>query len=231
MRQIPKKRQILTDILIWTVAAALLYLNVKSIIASEVSVKVTSHSFLSDGFRRAVGNGVQLSYTPKQNGYVFLSHDKIGIYPLGKAFDLTLQGVGFGAKFKVHKYFSVYGQLGYYFVQNSYGGRSDKLNEGMLQAFNFKFHPFMNGEGIEFDQYEVFTKNTFGGTVGFNMDYPVTKNFNLNIGLSLRIIKYFQEMRAFKKEWNYEETGQRWEVGGSQNISSFGLTAGGTYRF
>jgi len=203
--------------------------------AGEIQAKVFTHNFMTDDeiYQRGVSAGVQLSYMFNDSAYVFISNESVGVRPKVKAYTYTLNGVGFGSKYKLTKHIKLFGQLGYFQVKNDWGDQpNNHRNEGLAYYINDRYDTYLPSRvPHSFDGYSVHNDNTFAGELGLELDYPVTKNFSFVSSFSMRIMKISEEIHAYVDSWDYKNTGVDWEFQANRNYSSLSFALGVNYRF
>lgn len=204
-----------------------------NLFAGELDLKMITSSFISDddNYQRGESNGIQLTYVPNKSFYLFTSFETINVYMTDKAFDYSLLGVGFGHKIKLTKHINAFGQLGYYFIKNSWGARKREFNEGLLYYLNSRYANY-NAETkyTSFQEFEVRNDNTFGGVVGIEMVYPITKNFNSTMSLSYRHMKIKEKVIGYRDAWA-NDVNHNWQFGTVRNYSSINFGVGLNYQF
>lgn len=201
----------------------------KTVNAGEVSVKILTNTYITDNeqYSRSSSNGIQLSYTPQESFYFFLSKDSVRVCPNGCAFTYKMDGVGIGNKIRLTKSISLFSQVGYYKVSNDYGEKNFKFNEALGYYLNDRFGDAV-GNGVQkFEAYSVINDNTFGGSIGLEMDHKVTKNFSVTSTLSYRLLKIKETIQG----WQSVEKGYWWETGMSRDYSSINFGIGAHYTF
>jgi len=196
--------------------------------AGEIQAKVFTHNFMTDDeiYQRGVSAGVQLSYMFNDMAYIFISHEAVGVRPKVKAYTYTLNGIGFGSKYKLTKHIKLFGQLGYFQVKNDWGDRRREFSEGLYYYLNGRY----NGAHA-FQEYSVHNDNTFAGELGLELDYPVTNSFSFVSSFSMRIMKITEEVHGYLDAWNFDETGANWEFQANRNYSSVSFALGANYKF
>ncbi len=190
--------------------------------AGEVSVQLTQFSRIADGDTSQTSNwnGVQVDYKLDNGVYIFGGKEKATIHLMGEAFSYDITSIGFGTKFNISERVRLFGQVGYYFVDNSWGSeiRREK-NEALIYYLNDKFSN--NGQIQNFDAFSVDNENTFGGTAGIEIVQPITKNLSAGFVFSHRNMKIKEIVHGYNDAWRFHETGENWEYGVSRNYSSF----------
>ena len=200
--------------------------------AGEIQAKVFTHNFMTDDeiYQRGVSAGIQLSYTPKDSFYIFISQEDIEVRPKVKAFTYTLQGVGIGSKFNVSKNIKVFTQLGYFKVTNDWGDRRREYNEGLYYYLNGRYDSTADGY-YQFQEYSVHNDNTFAGEVGAEFTYPLGYGFSVVSSFSYRIMKITEEIHGYYDIWDFDRTGSNWEFQANRNYTSISFALGANYRF
>jgi hypothetical protein len=202
------------------------YLNTTQ--AGEISAQIYQASQISSSDDKVNGwQGLQVSYRFDNDIYVFGSTEDARVYPRGHAWDYGIDGLGIGIKKPVHKYLNVFGQIGYYFVSNSYDSKRHNRNEGIGYYLNGKYS---NGRSVRFDEYSIENDNTIAGAFGLELVYPITKSWTTGVSLSYRLMKIRRTVRGYRDVWDYDKTGEAWEDGSSQDYSSLNLGIYFAYR-
>lgn len=201
--------------------------------ASEIDVQLLTRSYTTDSdmYQRGQSTGVQVSYIPKDKGYTFISYETVDVLPKGYAFTHKMIGVGAGSKYKLTENISLFGQAGYYFIKNSWGNRKRQINEGLHYYLNDRFIHSNRGDYLNFQEYEVNNDDAIGGTIGVNMNYDLTKSFNVGMVFSYRIMKIKEEVRGYRDAWDYDKTGAAWEFSVVRDYSSINFGLKTDYRF
>lgn len=202
-----------------------------SVFASEFSVSVTERTRDADEDVYSVGAwyGVQFSYAPKDKGYFFISQETAEIAPIGHVFDYHMTGFGVGSKYQVTDGIKLFGQVGYYIVKNTWGYRPHTANES-LGYYSAKRYT-ASATSQTFHGYGVENENTIAGTVGVEFNHKFTKSLIGNMTFSKRVMRIHEVIRAFRDEWNYEQTGVCIMTGLTRNFTSTELGLGLTYTF
>lgn len=206
--------------------------------AGEAEVMLTQWNRLADEERYQVGNwqGIQLNYKLDNGVYFFASHETAQIIPLWSIGDMDMTGFGVGLTHKISPKLSLFGQLGYYMIGHENEGRhrmtdgDGAASEGLTYYFNDKF-AFIPGEYHHFDEYEINYENTFAGIFGVQFTQPITKNSDIGFALSYKSMKISEEFIVELDEWNYPETGWRWEQAITRNYSALGFSMVYSYTF
>lgn len=190
----------------------------------EIDFSVIQRNLASstENHKTSEWEGVQISYGQKRYG--FISYEKANITPLGGVFDYHMLGVGLGNKINLSDDIRLFGQLGYYFINNSWGERRREFNEGMYYYINDRYSHSGKGYFIGFDEYGVKNSNALAGTIGVEMDFPLVDNLKTSISLSYRHMKIKEEWHAYLDEWDFDSTGQNWETGATRNYSTINLS-------
>lgn len=217
------------------VSAGILLAAAECATAGELGVKVTQHSRIADDDMYQVGGweGLEINYRPTDSsGFIFASIEEARIYPKGNSHNITLAGVGVGIKHNLGKHFSVFGQFGYYFVKNNWGNRRE-FNESAHYYLNDRWKDSIrHGDYYNFDSIEIDHENTFAGTIGFELNYPITQRLSANMGVSYRNMKVRELIRGKRDEWTkYHHPDASWEFDISRNMSTLNYSLGLTYRF
>jgi len=195
-----------------------------TMVSADVQVKllnrqlVTSDNFMNASNWKALEVTYQFNESPF---YAGLSYEKTGLQCVVKLADYTMLGAVAGMKFKVHKYINIYGQLGYYSVDNS-AGSDMKWSEGVYYCLNLKY---------AFDKYGVENGDMIGGTFGVEMVYPVTSFMDIGLNLSYTSRNMKSTVYGERDAWDYKNTGARWEDSNTLNLSTFDFGLNTTFRF
>jgi len=149
------------------------------------------------------------------------------------AVDIAFIGIVVGTKTNLTEKIIVFGQMGYYIVDKSYCGvRCSDMNEAVYYTMNSEYYDSNGYEGYYlFDEYGVEHKNTFGGTFGVELNFNISKNWTANFILSKRIMKVREELRAYRDEWDYDNTDQHWIIASSRDFSSTNFGMSFNYEF
>lgn len=221
-------------ILILTLAFVTLATCFKPVNAGEVSVNFIQRSMVTcdDDFCASDWEGFQINYQ-KNDSYLFISQEQANVSPNSAlAFVYEMTGIGFGVKNKLTPTISFVGQIGYYFIENSWGHQ---------QRFNESLHYYINDKYIHSNgrlgyyhstDFQVINSNAFGATAGIEMNYPLTKSLTLNMGLGYRAMKIDERFIMRRPEWieKFGE-GQWWETHTTRDYGSFDSRVGITYAF
>lgn len=161
---------------------------------------------------------LQLSYGKEV--YAFVTHEESDVLLYGKAYTNRLNGIGIGFN-KRHDSLRLFGQLGYYFVKNSWG-RQRKQNEALEYWWNSEYAWLSSRpkDGL-FDIHEVKTKDAMGGQVGFELSHNISDSLSIGFVGAYRVLKIPTEIIAERDEWNYEKTGARWERAWNMDLSGY----------
>ena len=214
--------------------ASVFLFALQGVSAGTLSTQVFTATRIADDDMFQVGgwHGIQFSYQPDNTlSYSFISYEKLAVYPKGKAFDYTMLGLGVGSKYKLTKNIKLFGQVGYYFVKNSFGKRKSKFNEGIYYYLNDRYIHSGGGNYYSFDEYEVENDNTYGGTIGIEMNYPITKKLSADFVFSYRIMTIKESVRGFRKAWDAACYPCWWEFGVNRNYSSTNFGVNMNYQF
>jgi len=204
----------------------LMFLISFSVTAGELSFQISELTRDTDDDIYQVGgwNELQVSYQPTDSeGYLFMSYGEARVAPKGYAFTFEMLGLGAGMKREIFKNINVFGQLGYYLIENSWGGRKREFNEGLYAYLNGRYQGASGSSAYKyFNEYEVKNDNAFGGTIGIEMMYPLSKTDKVGFVFSKRIMKIRETVIGYKDEWG---PGSRWEYGNKRNFNStnFGI--------
>ncbi len=200
-------------------------------VAGEFSVKLKqfSHTAGTDDFDARGWGGLELSYKPDNTDtFYFVSQERAAIYTTGKAYDLDMTGIGFGFKPQITKKIRAFAQVGYYFIDNSWGDRRRGFNEGLHQGFN-KWYAGVYDNWIDFQEYTVKTEDTLGGEFGVEYTHNFTKNFTIGLSYSKRIMNVRIHHQAFRDVW--DDRYSYWENQSNRNLGSDIFGASLSYLF
>jgi len=213
--------------------------------AADVSVDVYTgfHSSVDTEYTVRSHRGVKATATlsdAKFAPYLWGSWDQmetrlVGL--LGPQYDIA--GAGVGLRYRFAKYVSVFADVGYFhpMVQNIQDvritdddGRNmpDPLreSEGVTHYLNNRFNgaiPWAMQGGI-FDDVDVDASGSFGGEVGFRMDYPLADWVSLNITGAYRLMQVNETIYGYKDEWTAKEWW--WEHKATRDFSGPRIGAG-----
>jgi len=205
-------------------------------VQAEVQVNLMKMVRLSndDNFYTGDWSGIELSYQFKNSPwYVYGGYEETGVYAGGRIWDYTFKGVGFGMKHKLSDHVNVFGQIGYYFVENSWGGRRAEFNEAGHYYLNSLWQnslpgPYDTGDYYVFDEFEVKNSDTIGVSVGMEIDYPLSKNWNAGFMVAYRYMNIDEYVAGYRDEW---PDGEHWELIRSHDYSSLNLGITVDYQF
>lgn len=203
----------------------------------QVSAKHLSDTTGNQYFVMQRWLGVEIKYQPTEESlYYFVSHDTAGVQTTYPAFEMSFTGVGFGTNTKVTEHVKFYGQLGYYFVDTSLKGRFKcakySCGEGLFYGLNDQWADLHDKGLVDFDEYEIKTKNGYGITLGLESSHKLSKNMDLVFGIEWQA-RYVQVMVAGMSKasfGDYDVNGQRWESH-FRGINSTNFKVGLDYRF
>ena len=189
-----------------------------------------------DSFYAGDWTGLELSYQfDKSPWYVFGGYEETGVYAGGRAWDYTFLGLGVGLRHKVSDHINIFGQMGYYFVENSWGDPRREMNEALHYYMNERWNqsldgPYDTGTYYMFDTYEVKNSDTIGISVGLDITYPISKNLEAGFLLSYRYMNINEYIAVYRDAWDEANVGW-WELSRSHDYSSFntGLTLNYTF--
>ena len=194
--------------------------------ANEVEVKLLKMTRISndDSFYTGDWSGIELSYHfDNSPWYVYGGYEETGVYAGGRIWDYNFMGLGVGLNHQVSKHISIFGQIGYYFVENSLGGPSREFNEAVHYYLNSLWQnslpgPYDVGEYWIFDETQVTNGDTLGVSVGMDISYPISKNWSAGFSLSYRYMNIDEHIAGYRDEWG---TVGWWELDRSHDYSSF----------
>ncbi len=203
-----------------------------NVIAGGLDAKLFTHTFMTDDeiYQRGVSAGIQLSYTPKDSFYIFISQEDIEVRPKVKAYTYMLQGFGVGNKFQLTKYIKAFTQIGYFKVTNDWGDRRRGFNEGLYYYLNGRYDS-SSSKYYKFQEYSVHNDDTFAGELGLEFTYSIGSGFNLVSSFSYRMMKITEEVHGYYDSWNFDKTGANWEFQANRNYTSMSLGIGVNYAF
>ena len=213
----------------------ILLLLISSSVFGEVTIKWTSLSDLSSDELRQMESwrGFQIN-KEFDDWYIFSSYDEGTFYTKSPAFDVQIGGIGAGIKLPVSKNIKLYGQVGYYEVDNSVGGRVRCANEydyclgeGIYYGLNAKWAS-TNGGIQQFNEYEVETHGGAGYAFGLEIDKEVMEDTSILFSLEYRYLDTKFGIHGFRDAWDYDNTGARWETY-YKGIDSINLSIGLNY--
>jgi outer membrane scaffolding protein for murein synthesis (MipA/OmpV family) len=218
----------MTKLIISIFLGMVLFSIAACVFATEYSLSMFQRSAIADSDQYSVGSwaGMQFSYAPNDKGYFFISQETAQAAPSGHAFDYNMTGLGVGNKYQLTKDIRLFGQFGYYIIKNTQG-RQRAMNENLYYYLNKYYHV---SPGM-FDEYEVKNENAIGGTIGLELNYPISKHWSANFIYSYRILKVNEDIRGMKDVWDYDHTGQCWMVGKNRNYSSTNMGLSINYKF
>jgi hypothetical protein len=196
--------------------------------AGEIEVQLTQMTPIADDDVRSVSawNRIQGNYVFDNGWYGFGSFEEAAQNMMGRAWDYEILGVGVGLKKPLTQYISVFGQFGYYIVDNSVGHTTEP-QESLEYYANSRWHAIRDAY-YTFDSTEVKTGDTFGGELGVDVTYPVSKNFTLGFLASVRVMEIPVEVVWTRDEW---VPPNRWEIHFDQNMTSFAFGFNVGYQF
>ena len=203
----------------------------KPINAGELSLSLTQKALdgTDDVFGTDLWVGAQVSYQPDNSDwYYFASKEVVEVSLIYKAFEYDMTGFGVGTKFKLTPNISLFGQVGYYIVKNSWGDRKREDNEALLYYINRRFDGFQrNFDSYLFKDYSVKNDNALGWTVGIEMMRPINKNWKAGFVASYRMMKIHEEING------YAYDGERgwWQAIADRNYTSKNAGFIVTYAF
>ena len=212
--------------------AMMLFAIAASVFASECGVTAFERSRTADDGTYYVGAwfGTQISCGDK--GYWFISQETADVAPIGHAFDINMTGVGLGNRYHLTDNIKLYGQFGYYLVKNTVGGRNDAPNEALYYWMSNRWPGTFGVTSTPFDAYSVQTDNNFGGEIGLELNYPISKNWSTDMVFSYRILQIHQVIAGYRKIWDVPTCPEcRWEEGGTWNYSTINLGLKINYKF
>ena len=90
---------------------------------------------------------------------------------------------------------------------------------------------YYNTSPGNFDEYEVKNENAISGTIGLELNYPISKNWSANLIYSYRMLKIKEDIRGIKDIQDYDHTGACWMVGKNRNYSSTNMGLSLVYTF
>jgi hypothetical protein len=200
--------------------------------ANEIGVKLLTASYLTDDdtLSRGKSVGIELTYSPNGRGYIFLSKQDVRMQPIYPNFHYDITGVGVGHKLKLNKEIRLFGQIGYFNIENSHGPRVRGRNEALGYYINNRF-AVGTGQGSQvFDSYGVENEDAIGGSVGIEFDYNISKAFNITTTISYTMMKFNQTIKGFKDEWD-KNPNSWWESNTMLDFSSLNFGTGLRYEF
>ena len=211
-------------------------LLISATVQAQVQVNLMKMVRLSndDAFYTGDWTGIELSYQFKDSPwYVYGGYEKTGVYAGGRIWDYTFKGLGVGMRHNVSDHINIFGQVGYYFVSNSWGGRRNEFNEAGHYYLNSLWQeslpgPYDSGTYYVFDEFEVRNSDTIGISVGLEVDYPISKNWNAGFLVAYRYMNIEEYIAGYRDEW--AGIGW-WELGRSHDYSSLNLGVTIDYRF
>jgi len=194
--------------------------------AAEWSAQLISHSRLADDDTYQTGTwyGIQFNYQ-SDDSFLFVSQEKVTVIPLWGSHSLTMTGLGVGTTWQVTPRFRIFGQIGYYSVDVDRFGTRD-WNEGLYYYFNGRFGFSMPDLApLSFDYYTIEIEDTFGGTIGFELEKPITDRLSVGFVMSYRAMRISEYLRVDRQAWLDAGVGW-WENGIDRNYSSldFGVS-------
>jgi len=171
--------------------------------AGEVEAIALSSTKFTERYDHGVGTwvGIQVNYMFDDEFYIFGSQENLDVLLLGgKAWGYDIKGVGLGTKYKVNKRFNLFGQVGYYMVENSWGNyQRRENNEAIHYYLNERYAP---GETQSFHAYSVGTSGyTLGATLGAEYAYPLTENWSTGFVMSYRHLKIKEDISGYNDSW------------------------------
>lgn len=206
---------------------------ISSLQAAELGVKLTDWHRMADDDTYMIGNwqGIQLDYG--ETLYSWISYDNAQLIPLWGIGDLRMIGIGGGVRQPIGKRFFFYTQVGIHAVRHEHEGSAEcpegPICEGVTYYMADRFQFIDPNRRQEFGRYELnYGDYTFSGLVGFEYRYPV-KMGTLTVGLSYRVMRIEEELIVYKDEWNYSQTGWRWEQNLERDLSALGFNIGATF--
>lgn len=197
-------------------------LLIPSMCFADISIELTQRSGQSDEiFGTGKWNHLQISYG--DNFYVFGSTEEWEVnYFGGNAFNYLANGIGFGLKKELTDGVKMFGQVGYYFIDNSWGRRREH-NEPLHAFANTTWSEIDGHPQLVFQTYEVENDDAPGVTFGLEMTHPITKSTSVGFVMSYRYLMINETIAAEWDAWDYENTGTRLESVINRNYSSINV--------
>lgn len=156
----------------------------------DVSIQTCSRLQDQNLYRTGECAGIQLDYNFNDSLYMFASHDTVEVIPIQYQFNYLFYGAGFGIKKNLSNNIQLFGQLGYYKIDNTLG-YSEGYNEGLHYYFNAMYPTHV---GTSFYGHEVRNDNAFGGSFGVTLNYPITKTLSIGALASVRVLKFTEHL-------------------------------------
>jgi hypothetical protein len=211
-----------------TIITALMVMLAAPVCAGEIEVETYTASRLQDEDFYRVGdwNGIQLSYKFDNPLYVFASYDVAEIIPIQYSFDYEFFGLGVGMRKQVMDGLELFGQVGYYIIENSMGYR-EGYTEGMHYYFNMRY-PY---DRTRFFGHEVRNDNTIGGSFGLRFSHALTEHWSVGLSGSVRWLKFTEHLYADRDDIYGIEYPRYWIAEGERDFTSLNLGASLKYTF
>lgn len=173
-----------------------------------------------------------ISYQPDDSSFYYgLSYEQAEVSPIYFTHTLDMTGLFAGVKTNITKNVRVFGSIGYYLIEDDFGGRKRQFIEGLTYYLNDRFGDATNQHHF-FDEFEVETEDrAFGGTFGVELIQPVSKDLDIGFSLSRRLIKINETLSGYKDEWDARGTGASWKQQSTRDYSSTSFGVNLNYAF
>lgn len=202
----------------------------KPVNAAEYSLHVSEkfRNVNEDLYSTGTWLGLEFKYQPDNSDiYYFISTEHIAVVAKMRAFNYDMTGFGVGKRYQVAKNIRVFGQAGYYLIDNSWGAKKREFNEGLYYYLNDRWIHSNGGGYLVFDEYGVENKNTFGGTIGIEFSHKLSKNIDFSMIFSKRFMKIREKLAGYRDAWN----GGSWEFNSDRDYSTTDYSLGINYVF
>lgn len=230
------KKIVISTLLFYAVLVFGLWLYASMASANSVQVNLFQKNRLNDSEDFQIGNwnGIQLDYKFEKM-YVFGSYESAQVIPKWGIGDMRAYGVGVGMKHKVNDHVRVFGQIGYYFINQENEGsydisdRKQDGSEGITYHMNNAYQFTQPDKFYEFDRMKINFDDALGAEVGFELFQQFTENLEGGMSLSYAAMKVPMEIDVYRKEW--DKVGAWWMEHITRDVSSLKIGAYITYNF
>jgi len=168
-----------------------------------------------------------------KNVFVFGSYDQTVMRLYGQqAGDIDLWGFGFGLRYDLLEYLSVWGQLGYYLPGSTMADHPDQYHETLRYVFRgFKREWGPPAEYFPAQNYRYALSEAIGGALGLDFRYPLTEALTINLSAGYRFLKVEEDFYMGGDPGNGRYYSNLLEHSGSRNFSAGMVGLGFTYRW
>ncbi len=202
----------------------------KPVNAGELSVSTGQRSMNTADDTYSIGdwNYLKIAYQPdNSNFYYGLSHETAEVSPIYFTHTLDLKGLFVGIKTKPNKNIRIFADIGYYLVEDDFGGRQRKHIEGFYYYLNERFYGADFNKYYYFNEYSLETSGSaFGGTIGVEIIQPINDKWSVSLSASHLILKINEIITGYRDEWTAKNLGWSWQQQTVRDYSStsFGLS-------